>query len=101
MAEKLISFQGDNAEPSEGRVLRVFSLRNDAEAKKELAKKQHDVTSALRSLRFAVEALQKGYRFNDDMAAMKIASMDKAITNLEKEATLLEELLMGQKVKPS
>jgi hypothetical protein len=72
--------------------LKIFCVKQDKDSKRALAKRSHDVTSALRTLRFALEALQDGYRFDDEMGPAKIQSMEKAINALERESELLCEL---------
>lgn len=98
MSEEIIQFLGEAApdKVDQGQTLRVFSVKSDDAARKALSKKAHDVISGVRSLKFAVEAIQKGYRFDDQMAQAKIASMERAIQNLEKEAPLLQQLFMGK-----
>ncbi len=56
-------------------------------------RRRHDVTAALRTLRFAVEALQQGYRFDDEAGPAKLVALEKAVAALEREApTLLANL---------
>jgi hypothetical protein len=72
--------------------LKLFVVMQDKEAKRALAKRAHDVTSALRTLRFALEALQSGYRFDDDLGSRKIESIEKALRTLERESGWLYHL---------
>jgi len=67
-------------------------VKQDPQAKRQLAVRAHDVTSALRALRFTVDALKAGYRFEDDKAPAKIATLDKAVQTLERESSLLFRL---------
>ncbi len=71
-----------------------ITIKQDAQAKSALAKRSHDVTGALRSLRFALEALQDGYKFDDEMREAKLASVSRALANLEKEAEWLQVLFL-------
>lgn len=87
----------DESELDSRRVLlKTFEIKQDDESKKTIFKRAHDITSSLRSLRFAVEALQSGYHFDDGTAPAKIASMDKAIGILEKECALLFQILLTE-----
>ena len=70
-----------------------IAIRNDAESLRALAKRAHDVTAGLRTLRFAIDSLKEGYRFDDAIAPAKIGAMEKAITHLEKESALLSQIL--------
>lgn len=58
-----------------------------------LAKRRHDLSNAVRVLRYALESIQEGYKFDDDKAQAKIASLDRAISCLEREMPELEKLL--------
>ena len=62
------------------------------EAAKIMAKKRHDLKAALRTLGFAVKALEGGYHFDDDSAAAKIDAIAKATQLLTAEGELLERL---------
>jgi hypothetical protein len=79
-----------------GGALRIFRVKEDSESKKRLALRGHDVTAALRTLRFALEALQSGYRFEDDKAQAKLETLSKALGVLEAEAPLLQKLFFGR-----
>lgn len=68
-------------------------IKSDDEALRGVAKRAHDVTSGLRTLRFAIDSIKEGYRFDDNMAAAKIKAMEKAIENLERETVLLSHIL--------
>ena len=70
-----------------------IAVKSDDEALRLVAKRAHDVTGGLRTLRFAVDSLKDGYRFDDNMAAAKIKAMEKAIENLERETALLSAIL--------
>lgn len=72
---------------------KLVTLTLQGEGKKILGKKVHDVTSSLRALTFAIEAIEEGYRFDDELAEAKIASMRKAIDALQKEYSLVCEIL--------
>ena len=90
-AETVVTQFFEGAEKSESQ-LKLFVVKQDKDSKRALAKRSHDVTSALRTLRFALEALQAGYRFDDEMGPAKIQSMEKAITALERESQWLYEI---------
>lgn len=70
----------------------IVLLKQDPESKKVLAKRIHDLTAALRTLRFVFEALESGYRFDDDKAADKIKSVGRAVSNLERETELINRV---------
>lgn len=70
-----------------------ISIKSDDEGLRAVAKRAHDVTAGLRTLRFAVDSLKEGYRFDDNMAAAKIKAMEKAIEHLERETQLLSHIL--------
>lgn len=87
----------DTTEMAARRVLtKTFEIKQDSVSKQLLFKRAHDVTSALRALRFAVESLQSGYHFDDGTAAAKIESMDKAVGVLERESALLNTLYLDE-----
>lgn len=57
---------------------------------KSARERRHDIVGALRSLRFLVESLEQGYKFDDALAAEKIRRIKQAVATLEnEEATLL------------
>jgi hypothetical protein len=70
-----------------------IDICQDVEARQRLAFRAHDLTSALRALNFAVDALKKGYRFEDEKAAAKIAVLEKAVQTLSEETALVLRLL--------
>lgn len=70
-----------------------IAIKADDEALRIVAKRAHDVTSGLRTLRFAIDSLKDGYRFDDNMAGAKIKAMEKAIEHLERETELLSSIL--------
>lgn len=70
-----------------------IAIKSDDEALRIVAKRSHDVTAGLRTLRFAIDSLKEGYRFDDNMAAAKIKAMEKAIEHLERETQLLSQIL--------
>lgn len=76
-----------------GAVSGRIALRKETEAQQILGRRSHDVTAGLRTLRFAIDSLKDGYRFDDKMAEAKITAMEKAITNLERETALLTTIL--------
>ncbi len=71
------------------------SVKRDEESKHLLARRSHDITGALRALRFALEALQSGYKFDDEKRDAKLASMDRALATLEKESEYLKLLFLA------
>jgi hypothetical protein len=73
----------------------TISVSQDAEDKKVLAKRYHDVTAGLRTMRFALEALRAGYKFDDEGREAKLKSLERAIVAIEKEAPLLQKLFLA------
>ena len=69
-----------------------LSLRTDDEGRKDIAKRSHDITAGLRTIRFAIDSIRDGYRFEDNLAAAKISAMEKAIANLEREVKVLSDV---------
>lgn len=70
--------------------------RTEAEdTRRLLAKRRHDVKGALRTLGFVVQALEKGYQFEDGAAKAKIEAIGKAVQILTKEQDLLLRTLGG------
>jgi len=61
--------------------------------KRVLAKRRHDIKAALRTLGFALNALEGGYRFDDEAARAKLDAIGKALQVLEKESGTLLNLL--------
>lgn len=74
---------------------KLVGIKADEGSRKAIAKRAHDVTSALRSLRFLADALGEGYRFDDAAAADKIVYVQKAVSVLEREEKLLRNLFEG------
>jgi len=83
---------GKPAVAAEDTALKLVRVKADAASKRLVAKRAHDVTSALRTLRFALESLQSGYRFDDEGAAAKLASMERALGALDRESQLLHQV---------
>ena len=67
-------------------------LRTDAESKKKLAKRIHDLNGAVSSMRMAVDSFKKGYRLDDSAAQKKIDYLDASVKVIEQEAELLKTL---------
>ena len=78
---------------AQGKALKIVALKSDAESRKVLGKRVHDVVSSTRTLRFVLEALQSGYKFDDAQRDAKLASLERAVTTMEREGKLLEKLL--------
>lgn len=64
-----------------------------ADAKDRLGKRAHDLISAVRVVRFAVEALEAGQKFDGKDGESKIKSIARAASTLEKELPWIETLL--------
>ncbi len=62
-------------------------------AAKARSKRRHDLAGALRTLRFTLEGLQRGYRYDDKDAVAKIEALAKALVVIEKEVSLVAETL--------
>jgi hypothetical protein len=90
--ENLIKISPQKAEQPDTQC-KLVTIAVNPEAKKIIGKKVHDITSSLRALTFAVESIEEGYRFDDDLAEAKIASMKKAVSQLQKEFPLICEIL--------
>ena len=66
---------------------------SDSGSRLRLSKRMHDITSAVRSLRFMHDSLKDGYRFDDETAQDKITYIGRSVAVLEREAELLKSLL--------
>jgi hypothetical protein len=75
------------------RQISIVTRPTTPDSQKILAKRRHDVKGALRTLGFVVQALEGGYRFDDDSAATKVQAIAKAIKIIEKEQDLLLKVL--------
>lgn len=64
----------------------AMETTGELDGRRAQAKRAHDVTSALRTLRFLTENLEAGYRFDDAAAAGKIAAVRRAVAVLERES---------------
>ncbi|MEN9835164.1 MAG: hypothetical protein RL011_1357 [Pseudomonadota bacterium] len=58
-----------------------------------LARRHHDLRAALRTLDLSVKALTSGYRFEDGQAQAKIAAMQRAVQCLQREISLVSDIL--------
>lgn len=76
----------------QGRV-KLLRLSGDTESRQKIAKRMHDITSAVRSLRFMHDSLKEGYRFDDESAGDKITYIGRSVAVLEREERLLRSLL--------
>lgn len=56
-------------------------------------RRRHDIVGALRSLRFLADALDRGYRFDDEAADEKIRRIREAVAVLEREEKILIDAL--------
>lgn len=68
-------------------------VASDGESQKAVAKRLHDLSSAVRSLQFLVESLKDGYRFDDDLAAEKIRYIARAVSIFASEEKWVRKLL--------
>ena len=73
--------------------LKVIIFPAEAELHLPLSRRRHDIKGALRTLSLAQDALAKGYHFDDDRAAAKIKSMEKALAVLSRELDDYVEIL--------
>lgn len=73
--------------------INLVAFPTDQGTKKLLSKRRHDLKAALRTLGFAVQALEAGYRFDDTKAAAKIEAIAKAVQVLERESEFLTKVL--------
>jgi len=78
---------------SDQTALKLLKIRKDTLSQRRLAKRRHDLSSAVQSLKFLHELLLEGYRFNDSMASEKIEYVGRAIETLEREELFVRSLL--------
>ncbi len=79
--------------PSDQSVLKVLKIRTDTLSQRRIAKRRHDLSNAVQSLKFLHELLLEGYRFNDSMAGEKIEYVGRALETLQKEEAFVRNLL--------
>jgi len=72
---------------------RIIEIKADEKARAKLSQRRHDIVGATRTLSLALQSIREGYRFDDDLAELKLNTMLAAVTTLEKETRLLENLL--------
>jgi len=73
--------------------IKTLKIRKDTLSQRRIAKRRHDISNAVQSLKFMHELLLEGYRFNDSLAAEKIEYVGKAIETLQREETFVRSLL--------
>ena len=71
---------------------KIGILLFDSESQESRNKIIHDIRSGIRTLKNAVENLQEGYKFDDNMAELKIQAIDRSVSQLEKHLNSLEEI---------
>ena len=76
-----------------GLALTLVTAPSSEASRQCLAKRHHDVRGAVRTLRFASQALARGYRFADDRAEAKLMAIQKAVATLEQEIPLISRVL--------
>lgn len=57
--------------------------------------RRHNIDSALRTMTYAVQGLQNGYRFDDERADGKIENMAEAVEILQGDFALLDAILVA------
>lgn len=80
------------AAATSGLSLKLVTAPRDEAGQRARAKRRHDLKGAVRTLGYAVQSIQAGYKFDDERAAQKIAAIAKAVQVLEREAELLAKL---------
>ncbi len=73
--------------------VRLVRVKVDEDSKKAVSRRKHNLKGSLRTLHQALEAIKSGYRFDDDRATIKIAAMEKALSVLESESTIVFDIL--------
>ena len=66
-----------------------------SEVEEDLRRRVHSLRNAVSSIRLAVLSLQRGYKFDDEMAPMKIEVLEKAVKTLEKEQVIWEKSVVN------
>jgi hypothetical protein len=74
----------------------LISVSQEPDVRKIMAKRHHDLIGSLRTLKFAVEALRRGYRFDDESGEAKLVAMERAVLHLEREGAVLEKLFLTE-----
>ncbi len=59
----------------------------------QLRQEAHDLRGAFRTLSLLLENLEKGYKFDDERAPLKIEAFKKSLTKLEQYQSVLDEIL--------
>ena len=85
--------QISSGESNDQMAVKMLKIRKDTLSQRRIAKRRHDLTNAVQSLKFLHELLLEGYRFNDSMAGEKIEYVGKAIETLQREETFVRSLL--------
>lgn len=60
------------------------------------SKRRHDLLGAIRTLKYTLEGLRKGYRYDDANAEAKIEALAKAIGIIERETALVVDASRGE-----
>lgn len=79
---------------AEEHTLKTLRVPKDEASKKLLAKKGHDLESAVETMRLAVDSIKGGYRFEDAAASSKIRFMENSIKTLQAELEFFKSLLL-------
>lgn len=72
---------------------KLIEISQEQEALEALNRRVHDGRGSIRTLRLAIEAIQEGYRFDDDMAEAKLQAMSRAVDHLATEVAFVETVL--------
>ena len=57
-----------------------------------ITKYKHDLTSAISTLELALSEIQNGYKFDDEVAQLKIHTLNQTLTKLKEQAPMLIQL---------
>lgn len=64
----------------------------DNEFIKHITKYKHDLTSAISTLELALSEIQNGYKFNDEVAQLKINTLNQTLIKLKEQTPILIQL---------
>ncbi len=78
-----------DAAHAQGADLALVIVPDAANQRRALTKRRHDLKAAGRTLGLAIQALESGYRFDDDKARAKIDAIAKAVQVLTRETDLV------------
>lgn len=88
LCESWLNFQSQLPKPGPTVVGLVFEVQETS-----MSRRLHDLRGSLRTLDLAIKSIADGYRFDDQMADVKIATMTKALGLLTVEAKTLISML--------